>query len=61
MGHQPPSRGVVKPRNSFCAVEAGADLVQGYTAFLYEGPLWVRGINKDLARARARGRTLAKK
>lgn len=29
----------------------GADLVQGYTAFVYEGPLWVRRINRSLASA----------
>ncbi|MBN9196325.1 MAG: dihydroorotate dehydrogenase (quinone), partial [Microbacterium sp.] len=29
---------------------AGADLVQGYTAFLYRGPLWARQINRGLAR-----------
>ena len=27
----------------------GATLVQGYTAFLYEGPLWARQINRGLA------------
>jgi dihydroorotate dehydrogenase len=27
---------------------AGATLVQGYTAFLYRGPLWARGINRGL-------------
>ncbi len=27
---------------------AGADLVQGYTAFLYEGPLWAARINRGL-------------
>jgi dihydroorotate dehydrogenase len=31
---------------------AGADLVQGYTAFLYRGPLWGRQINRGLARGR---------
>jgi dihydroorotate dehydrogenase len=30
----------------------GATLVQGYTAFLYRGPLWARQINRGLARAR---------
>ena len=30
---------------------AGATLVQGYTAFLYRGPLWARQINRGLARA----------
>ena len=29
---------------------AGATLVQGYTAFLYRGPLWACGINRVLAR-----------
>jgi dihydroorotate dehydrogenase len=27
----------------------GATLVQGYTAFLYEGPLWARQVNRGLA------------
>ncbi len=30
---------------------AGADLVQGYTAFVYRGPLWARQINRGLAAA----------
>ncbi|WEG10177.1 quinone-dependent dihydroorotate dehydrogenase [Microbacterium horticulturae] len=29
-------------------LDAGADLVQGYTAFLYRGPLWARQINRGL-------------
>jgi len=32
-------------------LEAGATLVQGYTGFLYRGPLWVRQINRGLAEA----------
>jgi dihydroorotate dehydrogenase len=28
---------------------AGATLVQGYTAFLYRGPLWARAVNRGLA------------
>jgi len=31
-------------------LEAGATLVQGYTAFLYEGPFWAARINRELAR-----------
>jgi len=31
-------------------LEAGATLVQGYTAFLYLGPLWARAINRGLSR-----------
>jgi dihydroorotate dehydrogenase len=33
---------------------AGATLVQGYTAFLYRGPLWARGINRGLRPGTAR-------
>lgn len=31
-------------------LDAGATLVQGYTAFLYEGPFWAARINRSLAR-----------
>jgi dihydroorotate dehydrogenase len=31
-------------------LDAGATLVQGYTAFLYRGPLWARQINRGLVR-----------
>lgn len=31
-------------------LDAGASLVQGYTAFLYEGPFWARAVNRALAR-----------
>lgn len=31
-------------------INAGATLVQGYSAFIYEGPLWAAKINRDLAR-----------
>jgi dihydroorotate dehydrogenase len=34
-------------------VDAGADLVQGYTAFLYRGPFWARQINRGLVRSRS--------
>ena len=30
-------------------LEAGATLVQGYTAFLYRGPFWAAGINRGLS------------
>jgi len=33
-------------------LDAGATLVQGYTAFLYRGPLWARQINRGLAALR---------
>jgi len=31
-------------------LDAGADIVQGYTAFIYRGPFWARQINRELAR-----------
>ena len=34
-------------------LDAGATLVQGYTAFLYRGPLWARQVNRGLDRIRA--------
>ncbi|MCU1476526.1 MAG: quinone-dependent dihydroorotate dehydrogenase, partial [Subtercola sp.] len=33
-------------------LDAGATLVQGYTGFLYRGPLWAREINRGLLRIR---------
>jgi dihydroorotate dehydrogenase len=33
-------------------LDAGATLVQGYTAFLYRGPLWARQINRGLSALR---------
>lgn len=30
-------------------LDAGADLVQGYTGFIYRGPLWARQISRGLA------------
>lgn len=35
-------------------MDAGATLVQGYTAFLYRGPLWARQINTGLSRGTGR-------
>jgi dihydroorotate dehydrogenase len=32
-------------------LDAGATLVQGYTAFLYEGPFWAAHINRGLVRS----------
>ncbi|MFZ2964322.1 MAG: dihydroorotate dehydrogenase (quinone), partial [Rhodoglobus sp.] len=34
-------------------LDAGATLVQGYTAFLYRGPSWARRINRGLTRIAA--------
>ena len=33
-------------------LDAGANLVQGYTAFLYEGPFWAAHINRGLLKIR---------
>jgi dihydroorotate dehydrogenase len=40
--------GVETPADVQERLEAGATLVQGYTAFLYRGPLWGREINRGL-------------
>ncbi|SDK04647.1 dihydroorotate oxidase A [Cryobacterium psychrotolerans] len=42
--------GVETPEQVAERLEAGATLVQGYTAFLYRGPLWARQINRGLDR-----------
>lgn len=44
--------GVETPEDVLERLDAGATLVQGYTAFLYEGPFWARRINRGLLRAR---------
>ena len=33
-------------------LDAGATLVQGYTAFIYRGPLWARHVNRGIERIR---------
>jgi len=40
--------GVEDGRDVHERIRAGATLVQGYTAFLYEGPFWARSINRAL-------------
>lgn len=44
--------GVETPRDVQDRLDAGATLVQGYTAFLYEGPFWAARINRQLAKSR---------
>ena len=34
-------------------LQLGASLVQAYSAFVYEGPFWVRRINRGLVRLQA--------
>jgi dihydroorotate dehydrogenase len=42
--------GITTVEDARARIAAGADLVQGYTAFVYEGPLWPRRIVRGLAR-----------
>lgn len=48
--------GVRTPEDVAERLRLGADLVQGYTALIYEGPFWVRRINRGLAALRRQGR-----
>lgn len=43
--------GVTTPEDAQARLDAGADLVQGYTAFIYEGPFWPARINRALAKS----------
>ena len=47
--------GVETARDVAERLEAGATLVQGYTGFVYRGPLWAAQINKGLLRIRYGG------
>jgi dihydroorotate dehydrogenase len=40
--------GVFSPTDVSQRLELGASLVQGYTGFVYQGPLWARKINRGL-------------
>jgi len=43
--------GVTTPTDAQARLDAGADLVQGYTAFIYEGPFWPSRISRALAKS----------
>ena len=43
--------GITTPDDARARIDAGATLVQGYTAFVYEGPLWPRRIVRGLGAA----------
>ncbi|WP_150462900.1 quinone-dependent dihydroorotate dehydrogenase [Nesterenkonia ebinurensis] len=45
--------GVVSAEDVAERLELGADLVQGYTAFIYQGPFWARRINRGIVRLQA--------
>ena len=47
--------GVETAEDVLARLSAGANLVQGFTAFIYEGPLWARAINRGLVRSGWRG------
>lgn len=44
--------GIMTPEDAVEKLEAGADLVQLYTGFIYEGPALVAGINKRLLKGK---------
>lgn len=41
--------GVQDAEDAWQRILAGATLVQGYSAFIYEGPFYARGLHKGLA------------
>lgn len=41
--------GITTAADARAYLEAGADLVQGYTGFIYEGPFWASRVNRGLA------------
>ena len=41
--------GITTVADARARLDAGATLVQGYTAFIYEGPLWPRRIVKGVS------------
>ena len=48
--------GIETPDDAWERLRAGATLVQAYTAFVYNGPLWPRRMHAGLARRLAQGR-----
>ena len=52
--------GITSADDAWARIRAGATLVQGYTGFVYGGPLWPRRIHRGLSRlVAASGGTLA--
>jgi dihydroorotate dehydrogenase len=47
--------GVEDAEDAWQRILAGATLVQGYSAFVYRGPLWMRAVHKGLAARLAAG------
>lgn len=46
--------GIMSPEDAIEKLQAGADLIQIYTGFIYEGPGFAKAINKKLARSLSR-------
>lgn len=46
--------GISTPDDALERLRAGADLIQAYTAFIYEGPRWPRAMNAAIAKEAAR-------
>lgn len=42
--------GIMSPQDAVDKIKAGADLIQIYTGFIYNGPSFVKNINKELAK-----------
>ncbi|MEP6814925.1 MAG: quinone-dependent dihydroorotate dehydrogenase, partial [Marmoricola sp.] len=42
--------GIATVDDALARLDAGADLLQAYTAFIYSGPLWPGRLNRELAR-----------
>ncbi len=42
--------GITTPEDAFERLDAGADLLQGYTGFIYEGPWWPARMNAKICR-----------
>jgi dihydroorotate dehydrogenase len=42
--------GIETPADAALRMENGATLIQGYTGWIYQGPLWARSINKFLTK-----------
>jgi dihydroorotate dehydrogenase len=45
--------GIATPQDAIQRLDAGADLLQAYTAFIYEGPLWPSRMNRAISKEQA--------
>jgi len=46
--------GIASAEDAVERLHAGADLLQAYTAFIYEGPFWPRKVNAAIAKEQRR-------